>query len=154
MKKNILVIIIMTLFIFKPIKVNALEYNYINDFIEIGATAEVTSTNDIDDWSQEYNQEQNCNTLLGNPDDDKSVAWLLKQVLRFATIIGVLLVVVLSSVDFAKVIVKSDDEAMQGAIKKLAYRLILACLLFFVPVITNAILDIFNLQSDTTCGIS
>ena len=101
MKKSILVIIIMTLFIFKPIKVNALEYNYINDFIEIGATAEVTSTNDIDDWSQEYNQEQNCNTLLGNPDDDKSVAWLLKQVLRFATIIGVLLVVVLSSVDFA-----------------------------------------------------
>ena len=91
--------------------------------------------------------------MLGNPDDENSVAWLLKQILKYGTIAGILLVVVFSSVDFTKVIVKSDDDAMQGAIKKLGYRLILAALLFFLPTITNAILDIFNLQSDSTCGI-
>ena len=103
--------------------------------------------------NNKYNQEQNCNTLLGNPEDENSVAWLLKQLLKYGTIIGILLVVILSSVDFAKVIIKSDDEAMNGAIKKLAYRLILAALLFFLPTITNTILNIFNLQSDSTCGI-
>ena len=153
MKKGLLVIICLTLLLFSPINTKALEYNHINSFAEIGATSQVTSTNDIDVWNNKYNQEQNCNTLLGNPEDENSVAWLLKQLLKYGTIIGILLVVILSSVDFAKVIIKSDDEAMNGAIKKLAYRLILAALLFFLPTITNTILNIFNLQSDSTCGI-
>lgn len=153
MKKSLLVIICLTLLLFTPINTKALEYNHINSFAEIGATSQVTSTNDIDVWNNKYNQEQNCNTLLGNPEDENSVAWLLKQLLKYGTIIGILLVVILSSVDFAKVIIKSDDEAMNGAIKKLAYRLILAALLFFLPTITNTILNIFNLQSDSTCGI-
>ena len=153
MKKSLLVIICLTLLLFSPINTKALEYNHINSFAEIGATSQVTSTNDIDVWNNKYNQEQNCNTLLGNPEDENSVAWLLKQLLKYGTIIGILLVVILSSVDFAKVIIKSDDEAMNGAIKKLAYRLILAALLFFLPTITNTILNIFNLQSDSTCGI-
>jgi len=153
MKKSLLVLICTALFIFTPVNTKALEYNNINSFVEIAATNQVTSTSDIDDWSQKYNKDQNCNTLLGNPDDANSVAWLLKQLLKYGTIVGILLVVVLSSVDFAKVIIKSDDDAMQGAIKKLGYRLILAGLLFFLPTITNAILDIFNLQSDSTCGM-
>lgn len=153
MKKSLLVIICMTLLLFTPVNTKALEHNNINNFIEIGATSQVTSTSDIDDWSQKYNQNQNCNTLLGNPSDENSVAWLLNKLLKYGTIVGILLVVVLSSVDFAKVIIKSDDDAMQGAIKKLEYRLILAGLLFFLPTITNAILDIFNLTSDSTCGM-
>ena len=153
MKKVLLVLICISCFIFTPVNTMALDNSNINSFVEIAATAQVTSTSDIDDWSNKYNKEQNCNTLLGNPNDSNSVAWLLKQLLKYGTIVGILLVVVLSSVDFAKVIVKSDDEAMQGAIKKLGYRLILAGLLFFLPTLTNAILDIFNLQSDSTCGL-
>lgn len=153
MKKVLLVLICISCFIFTPVNTMALDNSNINSFVEIAATAQVTSTSDIDDWSNKYNKEQNCNTLLGNPNDSNSVAWLLKQLLKYGTIVGILLVVVLSSVDFAKVIVKSDDEAMQGAIKKLGYRLILAGLLFFLPTLTNAILDIFNLQSDSTCGM-
>ena len=64
-----------------------------------------------------------------------------------------ILVVVLSSIDFTKVIVKGDDEAMQKAVKKLAMRLLLAALLFFVPTITNVVLDVFGLTSESTCGI-
>ena len=117
MKKSLLVIICLALLLFTPVNTKALEYNHINSFAEIGATSQVTSTNDIDVWNNKYNQEQNCNTLLGNPEDENSVAWLLKQLLKYGTIIGILLVVILSSVDFAKVIIKSDDEAMNGAIK-------------------------------------
>ena len=35
----------------------------------------------------EMNKEQNCNTLLGNPNDSNSVAWLLKQLLKYGTIV-------------------------------------------------------------------
>ena len=101
----------------------------------------------------QYNQSQNCNTLLGNPSDPNSVAWLIDKILTYATIAGMGLVVVLSSMDFLKVVVKSDDDEMAKASKKLAIRLLLAALLFFVPTLTNAMLGIFGLTSDSTCGI-
>ena len=101
----------------------------------------------------QYNQAQNCNTLLGNPSDSNSVAWLIDKILTYATIAGMGLVVVLSSIDFLKVITNGSDEEMTKASKKLAIRLILAALLFFVPTLTNAMLGIFGLTSDSTCGI-
>jgi len=100
-----------------------------------------------------YNQNQNCNTLLGNPKDSNSVAWLIDKILTYATIAGMALVVVLSSFDFLKVIVKSDDDEMTKATKKLFMRLLLAGLLFFVPTLTNTLLGLFGLTSDATCGI-
>ena len=99
---------------------------------------------------------QNCNdddSILGNVNDENSVAWLLQQVFNFIKVIGPLLVVVLSSVDFAKVIINSDDEAMTQASKKLMRRLILAAALFFIPTLVQAILDVFGFTSDATCGI-
>ncbi len=94
-----------------------------------------------------------CDGVLGNPSDENSVAWLLQQILNFIKVVGPLLVVVLSSIDFAKVIVKSDDEAMAKAQKKLGMRLILAASLFFIPTLVQVLLDVFGFISDPTCGI-
>ena len=64
-----------------------------------------------------------------------------------------ILVVVLSSIDFLKVIIKNDDESINKAAKKFGLRLIFAAFLFFTPTLANAILDIFGLTSTSTCGI-
>ena len=111
---------------------------------------------DVSQWNEGYNQTQNCtgdNSILGNVNDPNSVAWLLQQVLNYIKIIGPLLVVVLSSVEFAKVIINSDDEAMAKAQKKLITRIILAACLFFIPTLVQAALDLFGFTSDATCGI-
>ena len=100
-----------------------------------------------------YDQDQSCDTLLGNPSDENSVAWLIQKLLNYVQIIGPLLVVILSSIDFAKVIVKSDDEAMAKATKKLTTRLILAASLFFLPILVSVLLGTFGLTSDPTCGL-
>lgn len=92
-------------------------------------------------------------SLLGNPNDPDSVAWLLQYLLNAIKVVGPILVIVLSSVDFLKVIIKSDDDAMAAATKKLGYRLILAGLLFFIPTIVEVLLGIFGITSDPTCGI-
>lgn len=92
-------------------------------------------------------------SLLGNPSDPDSVAWLLQTLLNYIKVIGPILVIVLSSVDFLKVIIKSDDDAMAAAGKKLGYRLILAALLFFIPTVVEVLLGIFGITSDPTCGI-
>ena len=99
-------------------------------------------------------QIQDCeNTLLGSTSDPNSVAWLLQQVFTFIKVLGPILVVVLSSSDFIKVIAKGDDDAMGKAQKKLFTRLVLAILLFLVPTLVEVILDLFGLTSTGTCGL-
>ena len=60
----------------------------------------------------------------------------------------------LSSIDFAGVVVKGDDDAMAKAKKKLVTRLILAACLFFIPVFVEAILDMFGITAEATCGLN
>lgn len=148
MKKSILLItLLISLFIYSPIKVDALS---VNDCISMGAKTKIT------DMTDDYNQDQNCtggDSILGDPNDPNSVAWLLDKILSYATLAGVILVVIFSSIDFLKGIVKSDDDTLAKAKKKLVLRLIFAVLLFFVPTITNAVLDLFGLTSESTCGI-
>ena len=138
-----------------PTNVSALNNNLISNNILI-ADKEITM-DDINKWGDESNKEQTCdpdNSLLGDPENPKSVAWLLQKILNYIKIIGPILVVILSSIDFGKVIFAGDDDSMGKARKKLFYRLVLAALLFFIPVIVEALLGIFGLTSSaTTCGI-
>ena len=107
--------------------------------------------NSVSNEFSEYDQSQSCSSLLGDPNDENSVAWLLQVIFDILKVVGPLLVIVLSSIDFAKVIIQSDDESMGKAKRKLIYRLILAVLLFFVPILLEVMLDLFGFVSE--CGI-
>ena len=93
------------------------------------------------------------NTLFGDPNDPDSVAWIIQLALNVIRVVGPIIAILLSSVDFIKVIIKSDDEEMAKAQKKLITRLILAALLFLIPTIVQLLLGIFGLTTDPTCGI-
>ncbi len=155
MKKFIL-IFILSIFMFFPVNTFAVDFN---DYMLIGVTTpKVTSSSELEGLMDDYDEDsyQSCegsDSVLGDPKDESSVAWLLDQILTYATIAGMLLIVVLSSVDFLTVVVKSDDESMAKAARKFGLRLVFAVLLFFVPTITNALLDIFGLTSQSTCGL-
>ena len=53
------------------------------------------------------------------------------------------MVVILSSLDFAKAIITSDDDSMKKAEKKLVIRLVLAVALFLIPTLVSVLLNIF-----------
>lgn len=91
--------------------------------------------------------------LLGDPRDPNSVSWLLQKIFDYVKIIGPLLIIILSSVDFIKVIVKSDDDSFQKAKGRLKMRMLLAVLLFAIPSLVQTIMNIFGITSDPTCGI-
>lgn len=148
MKKyfSILIIFVAILSLFAPVHVVALSVNGERHSL----AGDKDKTKSIVDG---YDQEQDCDSLLGNPDNEDSVAWLVQKILNYVQVIGPLLVVILSSIDFAKVIIQSDDEAMAKATKKLTTRLILAASLFFLPVLVSVLLNTFGLTSDPTCGI-
>lgn len=116
---------------------------YDNEFINL----------EIGHFSAQNRLAGNCEGLLGNPKDEDSVAWLLQKILDYIKIIGPALVLVLSSIDFLKVVIFSDDDAMGKAKKKLGMRIILMMLLFFIPVIIEVLLNVFGVFSDPTCGL-
>ena len=155
MKKSLItiVLILSTIFVFTPINTKALS---LNDTVTSSIYILDDDTGEIEDWLEDTNQEQDCegsSSLLGDPDDESSVAWLLQQILNFIKILGPILVVVLSSIDFIQIIVKSDEESMAKAQKKLVKRLVLAALLFVIPTLVEVILDVFGFTGDPTCGL-
>lgn len=155
MKKSVLIVILVLTMIVMPIKVSAMEIDYKNNLVQT-MVKKTNNGTDTSNWGEGYNQEQKCSgddSILGSVNDPNSVAWLLQQVLNYIKVLGPILVVVLSSVEFAKVIINSDDEAMGKAQKKLITRIILAACLFFIPTLVQAALDLFGFTSDATCGI-
>ena len=145
-----ILLVIATVFVFTPVNTRALS---ISDTVYSSVYILDDDTDLFDDVEQEQRCDGSQNSLLGDPDDPNSVAWLLQKVLNFIKVVGPLIVIVLSSVDFIQVIIKSDDEAMAKAQKKLITRLVLAALLFFIPVLVQVILDIFGFTSSSTCGL-
>lgn len=152
----ILILLLIALFIVNPINSNALSSSNCSISDCVYLLDPVTTADDFD-LLDDYNHDQSCegsDSILGDPNDENSVAWLLQQILNYVKVIGPILVVIMSSVDFVGVIAKGDDEAMTKAKKKLITRLILAVCLFFIPTFVEAILDIFGITSSATCGIS
>ena len=77
---------------------------------------------------------------------------LLSGALRFMQYLGIILAVILSIVDFVKVIPGNDKDGIQKASKAAVTRLIIAIVIFFVPIILNFILSLVGFN-DPTCGL-
>ncbi len=146
MKKTIITIllVIASVMFISPINAKALEVNNINIIENI-------NSNILNDTI--YIADGEKAPILGDPEDENSVAWLVQLILNIVKVAGPILVVLLSSVDFIMVIVNSDNDKFQKAQKKLITRLILALLLFLIPVIVEIILSVFGITGSATGGI-
>ncbi len=94
--------------------------------------------------------------VLGNPQNPESTAWLLQELFSIVKYLGPFLLLVLSSIDFIKAIILSDDETMKKAQKRLLIRAVLVVVLFLVPDLIFVILQIFDIvgnPNSPTCGI-
>ena len=140
--KKFIIVILLSFFAIIPFNTKALGFEMVGEKHILANDQEVVVS--VDD----------CNGgLLGNPNDENSVAWLLQKIFDYTKVIGPILVVILSSIDFLKVIFNGDDDAMKKAQKKLGTRLVLALLLFFIPTIVQVLLSTFKIMGDPTCGI-
>lgn len=166
MKKriNILFLIFVGLMSFSSFNVSAKSISYqanhnqkmvtINDYFLIAdntnkdkdKTDKSGNNNDV-----QYEEELECKGLLGNPDNEDSVAWFIVKILNYLRLLGPLMVLVLSSLDFAKAILMSDDESLKKAQSNLITRLILAAFLFVLPTLIEVLLDIFGITSSDIC---
>lgn len=139
--KIILLLITVTLFL--PFNINAKTNNEVySPFVILEKT---NNTGDLN----------SCDAILGNVDDEDSVAWLLQKILNYLKILGPSLAVVLSSIDFAKAIVTSDEESMKKTQIRFKNRMIAAVLLFFIPFVVEIMLNLLGITaSNASCGLS
>ena len=102
------------------------------------------------DPDEDFNQDIDCPSLL-KVNTEGSVGWMLKTILNYIRIIGPILVVLLSAIDFIKAVVGTDEKAMKEAQSKLVIRLVAAVLLFLVPTLVELLLSFINA---TTCTLN
>lgn len=98
-----------------------------------------------------YAIEDNCDSILGDPEVDGTVANFLQQIFTIMGYLAPLLCVVLSVVEFVKATASQDKDALMKAMKNTGKRLILAVLLFFLPTLINFIFPLLGWYG--TCGI-
>lgn len=130
----------------------------LKDGQELAANAYVGAygANDDDKWIQNANQVQSCGDggILGNVNDPNSVAWLLQKLLDYLKVLGPVIVVIMSSIEYANCIISSDEQALAKANKKLITRIILAGSLFLLPYLVGVFLNLFGITSNATCGLN
>lgn len=93
------------------------------------------------------NPDNTCESVFGEKLLEK-----LNEYFNIFKIVVPILVIVLSSLDFAKSILNSDSDDFKKSQIKFAKRLVLSVVFFFLPIILNFILQTIN-SSMSTCGI-
>ena len=146
----LLLIFLLSFFCIAPFHVEARDYEFFDNSVIV---YKLDDDVDIGFDDKDYNEDKTCESLLGDPTKEDSVAWLIQEVLNIIKVLGPILVLVLSGFDFVKVILNGDDNAMKAAQKKLGVRLILVACLFFLPSIVMWLLDFFHF-TNSTCGIN
>lgn len=130
--------------------------NVYNSSLEIGSTNEMTSnivSFPIDNFVQITDGCGGSNAILGSVNDPNSVAWLLQKILNYVRVIAPFLVLLLSSIEYLKVIFTSDDESLNKAHSKLIVRLVLAAALFVLPTLVSVLLNLLGFTSSEVCGL-
>ena len=115
------------------------------------------ATGAADEWEElsdnldpnNFNNEITCPDII-DINTEGSVGWMLVTILNYIRIIGPVLVVLLSAIDFIKAVVGFDEKAMKEAQNKLIIRLVAAVLLFLVPTLVQVLLSFINA---TTCTL-
>ena len=109
-----------------------------------------------DEWEQlsedlskeDFDHNIVCDDIINM--EEGHVGWLINTILNYIKIIGPVLVVLLSAIDFIKAVVGFDEKAMKEAQSKLVIRLVAALCLFLVPTLVQLLLSFINA---TTCTL-
>lgn len=95
--------------------------------------------------------EVNCDGIIG-----KELLGFFNKIFRWIQILAPIYVIIIGGVEFTGAVLQDDKDAMKKATNKLVKRLLIAIALFFIPLILNWLLGVFNDitgAASSTCGI-
>lgn len=83
-----------------------------------------------------------CNAISG------TVTKILQSIFMLISVVGIILLVAMTSISFVKAIVASDDNKIKDAAKSLKTRIIVIIILLVLPVLLSFIINIVNSNSN------
>ena len=100
------------------------------------ATSHISPTFDVSDLPD-------CSALLGT--GEGSLGQMLKNIFFGISIVGILLLIILTAIDFIKAIASSDEEdTLIKAFKRSKNRIIAIIILLLLPVLVSVIINLIN----------
>ena len=99
-------------------------------------------------------EEGGCASYLGHIDDPNAPAYYLKFAFNLIKYAAIVLLFVFTIVEFAKAVASSKDDAIKKASQNTVKRLIIAVIIFFLPLLIDFVFDILGIvETDPTCNI-
>ncbi len=100
----------------------------------------------------DYNA-NDCDSILGNPKTNGTPAYYLQFAFNIMKYIAIVLLLVLTIIDFTKAIASNNQDEIKKCTQKAIKRFIIAVIIFLLPIIIRFILTILGVYSPGTCGI-
>lgn len=97
--------------------------------------------------------EQDCESLLGDPDTASTPAYYLRIAFSVVRYVAIIILVVATVIDFITATAQSNEDALQKATKKALIRLVLCIVIFVLPTLITFILRYLNDRAVDLCGI-
>lgn len=92
-----------------------------------------------------------CEGVLGDINDENSVAHLLQEIFDIMKIASPVLVLVFSIIDFVGAVASQDKDRLMKAIKNTFFRGIIGLIVFVIPFLCDFFFNLTGMYS--TCGI-
>ncbi len=90
-----------------------------------------------------------CEEVLG-----ESVVEFIQMIFNYIKILGPILVILFSSIDFTRSILSSDEENMKKTQKRFGIRILCAIGLYFLPLLATFIINlVFGTSGSQVCGL-
>ena len=93
-----------------------------------------------------------CEGYLGSPTNPEETAYWIQMALNVLRYVAIIILIVMSSLDFIKALVAQNNDALKKALTTFTKRLIYCVLIFFVPVVVKLIMGFLGAYG--TCGIN
>ena len=94
-----------------------------------------------------------CEGYLGSVDDPNAPAYYLDKAFDIIKYLAIILLFVLSIVEYFKALTSGDQDAMKKATQKTIKRVIMAVIIFIAPILIEFILSVLGIVGYGTCGI-
>lgn len=94
---------------------------------------------------------ENCDAILGDPNNNSSVAHLLQEAFNVIKFLTPILVLAFCTIEFIKATASQDKDMLQKATKNSFIRLIVGLIILVLPTLINFILELMGWVG--TCGI-
>ena len=113
----------------------------------------------LSDWTLngnnklDFNTSNGCASYLGTPKKGEP-AYYLQFAFNLIKYAAILLLFALTVMEFSKAVVSSNQDAMKKALQNTIKRLIIAVVIFFLPILIKFVFELLGIYSAGTCGIS